>query len=257
MKKILSLLMLIAPLFAGAQSLFEQADSAYTSDDYATAAQLYTQIAETDGTSAPLLYNLGNCFYRMGRNGMAILMYERSLRIDPSLTEARENLAFVNSRLTDRPGERGTFLGNLLDSTAGHYSSDFWAWTAVVFFILTIAGIVIYIFTSSIPLRKTGFFGGLASIIICGVAVFFAFRSASAATDTEQAVILVPSTILSTAPRIPADRSLEAMLLHEGTRVEILDSVRNPADTVAPFWLDVQVDNTHRAWINARDVERI
>ena len=257
MKKILLFLMLAAPLFAGAQSLFEQADSAYTADDFATAAQLYTTIAETDGTSAPLLYNLGNCYYRMGRNGMAVLMYERALRLDPSMTEARENLAFVNSRLTDRPGERGTFLGNILDSTAGRFSSDFWAWTAMVFFLITIAGIIVYIFSSSIPLRKTGFFGGIASVIICGIAVFFSFRCAASATDTEQAVILAPSTILSTAPRVPADRSLEAMLLHEGTRLEILDSVRNPTDTVAPLWLDVQVDNTHRAWINARDVERI
>lgn len=247
----------MAPIIAGAQTLFEQADSAYTAEDYAAAAQLYTRIAETDGTSAPLLYNLGNCYYRMGRNGMAVLMYERALRIDPSMSEARENLAFVNSRLTDRPGERGTFLGNILDSVSGNMSSDFWAWIAAVLFLVTITGIVVYIFSSSIPLRKTGFFGGLISMALCAVSVFFSLRNASAATDTEKAVILAPSTILSTAPRVPADRSLEAMLLHEGTRVEILDSVRNPADTVAPLWLDVQVDNTHRAWINARDVERI
>ncbi|MDE5784954.1 MAG: tetratricopeptide repeat protein [Duncaniella sp.] len=219
MKKILIFFLLMTPFITGAQTLFEQADSAYTAEDYAAAAQLYSRIAETDGTSAPLLYNLGNCYYRMGRNGMAVLMYERALRIDPSMSEARENLAFVNSRLTDRPGERGTFLGNMLDSVSGNQSSDFWAWIAAALFLITITGIVLYIFSSSIPLRKTGFFGGLISLALCAVAVFFSLRNASAATDTEKAVILAPSTILSTAPRIPADRSLEAMLLHEVTRV--------------------------------------
>ncbi len=257
MKKFLSFLIVFFPFLSFAQSLFQQADSAYTAEDYPAAAALYNQIAESDGTSPELLYNLGNCYYRMGNNGKAILMYERALRLDPSLTEARENLAFINSRLIDRPGERGTFLGNMLDSTAGNFSSDFWAWIAAFFFLVAIGGVTMYIFTTSVPMRKTGFFGAGISVIICGIALFFSLRNASTATATEQAVIIAPSTILSTAPRVPADRSLEAMLLHEGTKVEILDSVRNPADTIAPLWLDVQVDNTHRAWINARDVERI
>ncbi|WP_300859193.1 hypothetical protein [uncultured Duncaniella sp.] len=47
------------------------------------------------------------------------------------------------------------------------------------------------------------------------------------------------------------------MLLHEGTRVEILDSVRSTTDSINSLWYDVQVDNAHRAWINAAAVEKI
>ena len=47
------------------------------------------------------------------------------------------------------------------------------------------------------------------------------------------------------------------MLLHEGTRVEILDSVVAVADSAASTWLDVRIDNTHRAWLNSADAERI
>ncbi len=47
------------------------------------------------------------------------------------------------------------------------------------------------------------------------------------------------------------------MLLHEGTRVEILDSVKSTTDSINSLWYDVQVDNTHRAWINAAAVEKI
>lgn len=240
-----------------AADLIQQADSAYTADEFEKAIGLYSEALTSEGTSAELFYNMGNCYYRLGKYGKAILMYERALRLDPTFTDARENLAFVNSKIVDRPGERGTVLGNALDSMANKARSDIWAWVAFFFFVLTITGICLYIFTTSIPLRKTGFFGALICILLCGSAIFFAFRTAAISEADDVAVVLSPSTILSTAPRTPSDRSLEAMLLHEGTKVTIIDSVLNHADSVPSLWLDVNVDNTHRAWINAADVERI
>lgn len=252
----ISLLLIVSlPVFA--QSLTEQADSAYTSDEFELASQLYSKAMEEDGSSAEILYNLGNCYYRLGKPGKAILMYERALRLEPTFTDARDNLIFVNSKITDRPGERGTFLNNAMDEIALKAHSNTWAALAAGFFLLTVAGIMLYIFSDNITLRKTGFFGGIVSLILCAGGLFLAFRGASIATDTQSAIILSPSTILSTAPRTPSDRSMEAMLLHEGTKVEILDSVQNRADSIPSLWLDVRVDNTHRAWVKASDVERI
>ena len=68
------------------------------------------------------------------------------------------------------------------------------------------------------------------------------------------AIVIEPSTILSTSPRVPKDRTEEALLLHEGTKVEILDSICN---STSDKWYDVKVDNSHRAWINADAVEII
>lgn len=102
-----------------------------------------------------------------------------------------------------------------------------------------------------------GFFGSLVAIIACGCFIFLSFRSAAIATADDVAIITSPSTILSTSPRVPKDRSQEAMLLHEGTRVRILDSVRSTTDSVNSLWYDVEVDNAHRAWINAAAIEKI
>lgn len=91
------------------------------------------------------------------------------------------------------------------------------------------------------------------------VCIFFAFRSAANALADDVAIVTAPSTILSTVPRTPTDRSQEAMLLHEGTRVMILDSVSSTSarDSVRSVWYDVEVDNAHRAWINAEDVAKV
>ncbi len=44
---------------------------------------------------ARLLFNLGNCHYRLGQPGQAALCYARALQEDPQLKEAALNLAFV------------------------------------------------------------------------------------------------------------------------------------------------------------------
>lgn len=251
---------MLAVLPAAADSrLIEQADSAYTSDDFDVAAQLYRQAIADEGPSAKLYYNLGNSYYRMGQNGNAILSYERALRLDPTDKDARSNLEFVNTRITDRPGERGTFLGNLMDAAAATAKANTWAWLAFGCFALTVAAVMVYLFVDTIALRKTGFFGGIVTALGCVVFLLLAFRGASAAVANDVAIITAPSTILSTVPRTPTDRSQEAMLLHEGTRVVILDSVTSTsaADSVRTVWYDAEVDNAHRAWINSADVEKV
>ncbi len=260
MKRIFIITLLLGILLPAAQAespVIAAADSAYMADEYTKAVELYKQAISTEGPSAKLYYNLGNAYYRLGENGNAILSYERSLRVDPADKDARDNLDFVNARITDRPGERGTFLGNSLDAAAESMQSDTWAWIGFATFALTLAALITYLFANAVSLRKVGFFGGIVTLIICGISVFMAARSASISLADDMAIVTAPSTILSTSPRAPKDREQEAMLLHEGTRIQILDSVRTSTDSVAPLWYDVQVDNSHRAWINANDVEKI
>ncbi|MDE7145098.1 MAG: tetratricopeptide repeat protein, partial [Duncaniella sp.] len=203
MKRLLFILTLIAALSsvftanAESNSLIQQADSAYTADNFKEAADIYNHVIQTEGASATLYYNLGNCYYRSGEMGKAILAYERSLRLDPTYDDARNNLKFVNARISDRPGERGTFIGNAIDSVANAAHSNLWAWLAFGAFVLTIAGILAYIFSGVISVRKVGFFGGIVTLITCGIFIFLACRSAAIAVAEDAAIITVPSTILS------------------------------------------------------------
>ena len=260
MKKILfAILILIGSVSAArAESpLIAQADSAYNADNFRQAADIYLNVIQHEGASAKLYYNLCNTYYRLGEMGNAILSYERALRLDPSDEDVRNNLAFVNARITDRPGERGTFLGNALDAISAYAHSNAWAWIAFTCFVLTLAAVMAYLFSRVVKIRKLGFFGGIFTFIATCVCIYFSARSAAIALADDAAIITVPSTILSTTPRVPQDRSQEAMLLHEGTKVTILDSVRSTTDSIHSLWYDVEVDNAHRAWINAAAVQKI
>lgn len=260
MKKIVSLLIIVIALAAPASqaaSLSEQGDSAYTADDYQRAAALYTKAAEIEGTSSTLFYNLGNTYYRMGQLGKAILNYERALKLDPTNEDARANLAYVNSRIIDQPGDRGSVMSKIIDDTASSAHSNTWSWISLGCFTLLLGAVAVYIFSDNVALRKVSFFGGLALFALTIAGIILAIIAADKATSTERAVVIAPSTQLSTSPRQPKDKTEQAMLLHEGTVVEIIDSVATPADSVNPVWFDVRVDNANRAWISKSDTERI
>lgn len=240
-----------------AASVIEQADSAYMADDFATAARLYNEAIDTEGSSSMLFYNLGNAYYRMGNLGKAIVNYERSLRLDPTNRDARENLAFVNSKITDQIGDSGTFISNTIDTVVAAAHPDTWGYIGIASFVLMLGAIALYVFAGNVAVRKVGFFGAFILLIVTVAANILAVKGADKAQSHTTAIVIEPSAILSTSPRQPKDRSEEAFLLHEGTKVQILDSVAMPADTTGRKWYDVSVDNTHRAWISSEAIEKI
>ncbi|MDE7407406.1 MAG: tetratricopeptide repeat protein [Muribaculaceae bacterium] len=251
------LMMLCTASASANPGLIEQADSAYINDDFAVARDLYEQAIDSLGTSATLYYNLGNTYYRLGNNGMAIVCYERALRLDPTNQDVKTNLEFVNSRITDKVGNSGSFLSNTFDRIVCLAHSNTWSNIGLTSFFLLLGSIALYIFSNNVKLRKIGFFGGILLAILTAAAIILALDGATKAVTHNTAIVTDPSTILSTSPRTPKDRSEEAFLLHEGTKVTILDSVTSAIDSTRTKWYEVSVDNTHRAWISSKAIERI
>lgn len=248
---------LISPAHLAARSLAEKADSLYEKQDYQQAAELYNQCLSTEGTSSDIYYNLGNAYYRLGRTSQAILAYERALRLNPANTDARTNLEFVNARIVDKKGETGSFIYNTIVDITNLAHSNTWAILAMVAFILTIAGVCVYIFLDRITLRKIGFFGSIITALLFVAFVLLSINARSIAEDTSNAIITAETSMLSTVPRTPANHDEEAMLLHEGTKVRILRTIALQSDSIGNTWHEVQVDNRHRAWINNADIEKI
>ncbi len=83
--------------FAGPieNSLFQDANEAYSRGDYDQAISKYEQITTTSGYSPSVLYNLANSYALSGNTGRAILNYERALRLSPSDSDISGNLELV------------------------------------------------------------------------------------------------------------------------------------------------------------------
>ncbi len=261
MKKILTIIFLATinlcfTTYVAASDITQQADSAYNETAYANALSLYNQALDSIGSSSNLYYNIGNTHYRLGDLGRAVLWYERALQLDPTNNDARENLAFVNTRITDKPVNDQSLIGRIYDSIVNSAHYDTWAWITFSLFTLTILAFVGYLISQQITIRKACFFGGGILLIVTVFTASLALTGASRSTNHNFAIITSPSAQLSTAPRETIEADTQAFLLHEGTKVEIVDSVVSSVPG-ATRWYEVKVGGNARAWIKGNDMERI
>ena len=241
-KYLLSLVCALCAMTALALDPAQRGDSAFAKNDYIQALELYRQALDKDGVSSDLYYNIGNTYYRLNDLGHSVISYERALKIDPSNESARANLEFVKTKIVDRPEDDSTFLSNMHKKIVSWYSPDAWAWIAFVLFVIVIGAVAVYIFTSSVNARKAGFFGAIVVLVLFVYAFVIAWSTANVLDSHETAVVVVPTTNLP---------------IHEGTKLEIVDSLSTPDDPSTSMWYDVKINNTSRAWVSAADVERI
>lgn len=241
----------------GQSALISEADQAYMDNDFEKALDLYLQAAETEGSSSALYYNIGNTYYRLNELGNAVLYYKKSLKIDPKNSDAQTNLDFVKTKLIDEQETSASLSKSVGDKMLTIFTPNGWAVAAIGAFALVLIALGIYILAPTVSLRKTSFFGGIILLIFTVVATVFAFRSANRLLNQKEGVITVPTTTLSTVPRIPHSKNEEAFSLHEGAIVEIIDSISVPTDSINPLWYEVKADDSHRAWLPSSDLSKI
>ena len=249
MKKILiSLLMVVLALStAVAQSLTEQAAAAYQAGEFAKAVDLYEQIARQEGTSAELYYNLGNAYFKDRQYPAAILNYERALLKDPGMGDAKANLALAQLQITDKITPTGEFfLTTWVNALRDTLSSNAWGYWGAATFVLCIIGLLLYFFDRNVVLRKLGFFGGLACLVLCIVANLFSYEQMQKHEAHDHAIVFAPTvTVKST----PADSGTDLFVVHEGTKVRIR--------TTLGEWSEIALADGNVGWLPTKDIEKI
>lgn len=257
--------MLVCAIPAMSEDMLQNAATAYEKGDYGNAIALYNKVCETQGTSAPLLANLGNAYVKAGDYGKARLCYERSIRLNPSDSEVRNNIAYIESKVQDEnkadthgkkvsvTAEDKPFFSNLRDYIVYRHTSDTWAVWAGIMFVLTCGCAAIYMFASEVLLRKIGFFGGFATLALCIVTLIFAFMGAGAAGRHDNGVIIGYKVNLRSEPDENSKANQGA--LNRGTLLDILQVGNN--ESGGAEWYKVRLNSDYIGWIKASDFEAI
>ena len=99
----------VSDLFSKAKEHFRagnelaETDPEAAREAFARAAARFERLADEYGIrTGPLYYNVGNCHFRMGDVGRAILNYRRALDLTPNDPNLRRNLAYARARRIDR-----------------------------------------------------------------------------------------------------------------------------------------------------------
>lgn len=240
------LIFLIALLLPLSAQELPDAENAYNEGNYTKAVELYEQELE-EGVSATLYYNLGNAYFKLNEMPSAILNYERALLLAPGDEDIRFNLTMARSRITDKidPVE-SFFLVQWFTDLQNLQSSDGWAKTSIVFFILLVACLFLFFFGRFAILKKVGFFSGLIFILIIIMSNIFAFNQKSRLTNQEYAILFEPSVTVKSSPR---PDGTDLFVLHEGVKLRIKNTLNN--------WCEIELEDGNVGWIPVSMIEKI
>ena len=240
------LLMLLLPISASAVTKTE-ADSSYVNENYQQAISQYEMLLQ-QGSSADIYYNLGNAYYRMDNITRAILNYERALLLSPGDDDIRFNLQLARSKTVDKIVPQSEFfLATWYSSLVNTLSVDGWAYVSLLSLSIAIILALIYLFVSPIWLRKIGFFGSVLLLLTFLLANVFAWNQKQMIEQRDGAIITESAvTVKST----PANNGTDLFILHEGTKVNIVDSSMDG-------WREVRVPDGKQGWLEVSQIEEI
>ena len=252
-----SMLVLVAllslPVAASAQdsyvdSLWNAANAAYVDGRWADAATDYGLISGMGLESAALYCNTGDAYFKDGNIPMAILYYERALKVDPSYEDARYNLTLLNSMIQDRIEPVPEFVLKAWARDICYVmDSNAWAVFFIVFLALTLGLVLLFLLAPTAAGRRAGFFTGIVTLFMAVIALSFSVWQKNDYNDADNAIVMRPVTSVKSSPA--AGASTDLFILHEGTKVKVIDSVGT--------WNNIELADGRQGWIPASDIERI
>lgn len=246
MKKLVFILLLISQTI-GAQTAFEQGNQFYQKENYKAAIASFESILNSGKESAAVYFNLGNCYYKLHQVGPAVYNYEKALLLNPNDEEIKTNLDFARKMAIDdiKVIPKVGFHKLIADFTS-KYHYDSWAWIAVGFsflFLLSFAG---YYFSQKTALKRVLFFSLFMWFLGIGVSAFSGFYEKTRLNNEQPAIVFAETTPLKSEPK---SASQDATVLHEGTKVYVLESIAN--------WKKVALTDETTGWIEDSAIKEI
>ena len=247
---ILVIILLLATLSVyslGQQDYIIKANKAYSAGSYTTAAELYNEVVMAGYESPELFYNLGNSYFKMNDYGHAILWYERAKRLDPGNEDIDFNLNVANTKISDKIEPLPElFYKRWFNGLLQLFSADSWAAIGIILFIAGLLGGVLYLASQILFLRKIGFWAAFGFLFIAFFALIFAWSNYSFTKSTVEAIVFTPTITVKSSPD---DKSTDLFVVHEGTKVRLLDNING--------WYEIKIANGSVGWLPSASLEKI
>ena len=246
MKKISYIFLLIFQISL-AQTAFEKGNQLYQKENYQEAATAYESVLSSGKQSAELYFNLGNCYYKLHKVAPSIYNFEKALQLSPNDQEIKTNLEFAQKTTIDdiKVIPKVGFDKLIADFTSSfHY--DTWAWFSVVLSFVFLGFFVGYYFSDTTQKKRLFFTGMMVFLAVIAISVFASIFEKNRLANEKPAIVFAETVSVKSEPKAT---SSAIFVLHEGTKVYVLESIAN--------WKKIQLTDETTGWIDEKAIKEI
>ena len=126
-------------------------------------------------------------------------------------------------------------------------SVDMWAILSLICLFVSLLALVVYLFVDIEFLRKLSKVVLPVFFLFFIINTFFAIQQVYLLDSESHGIIMTPSAVVR---KTPDQKSAEAFILHEGSKVRITDNSMSQ-------WTEIKLSDGRQGWIKADNVEAI
>ncbi len=227
---------------------WEDGVSLYASGDYGGALDKWHSILDEGKESPELYYNMGCASFKLSEISYAVLYFEKALKLDPTYSDAKHNLEYVQQFVQDRiDSVPEFFLSRWVKSARSLLTSDGWAVVALIMLIIALAGAVLYFVGGARRAKVSGFTCFILGAVLFVTCFSFSLSLKRSASEHSYAVVMSAVTVVKSSP--DANSGTDLFVLHEGTKGKILQQIGE--------WYNIELADGRQGWTSKSNLEII
>ena len=229
------------------QMLIEKADKLYTEGKYQDAISNYEAVVGQGLQNAELYYNLGNAYFKIKNIPAAILNYERAHLLKPDDEDIEFNLDLARTYTVDKIEVLPEFfLVSFVKGFRNWFSSNSWAYIALISFALVLSLALFFWFSHSFEIRRYAFGVAVFLSMIFVVSLVFSISQKNQVVKRNSAIVFAP---VVSAKSSPDESGKDLFILHAGTKVELIRPVGE--------WCEIKIADGNKGWIPKTSFQKI
>lgn len=219
--------------------LFVKANKLYNQNAYDSAVVVYESIINKGYSSPELYYNLGNTYYKIRNYPMAIYYYEKSLKLDPNNEDTKHNIEIAKTFISDKiEPVPEIFIKTWWNRFCNLFTLNTWSIIALIITCFVLLSLFFYITARTRKLKKSMFFSSIIFILLTICAFSVATKKYNYMRSNNEGIIVSPTITVKSSP---STSSIDLFVLHEGSKVKILDKTGE--------WEKIKIANGSVGWL--------
>ena len=239
-------LLAICGMSQSPQESFSESNRTYEAGNFDQAFQGYQKLIKEGNVSKELFYNYANTAFQLDKKAIAILYFEKAIRLAPGDKNIKNNLSIARESIDTEIIDIPDFLPvRMWKGFSSFLSPLIWFVLQLLLGIAIVFSIYKWRISPNPSQKLKGFYSLIVSSLMF-VLCFFAHQTSYKLLHQDDIGIVMQKTQLKSAPDTRSD---DLKSLSEGVKIHIQDQIDN--------WVKVVLTNQEKGWIEKSVIEEI